>query len=154
MLQIWDPAPDFKLMNQDNQQVTLKTFEGKWLILYFYPKDNTPGCSLEAVTFTQELASITKLGAEVVGVSPDSVRSHCSFIEKKKLDITLLSDPDRIALSVYGVWQKKKLYGKEYMGVVRTTVLIDPEGKTAYVWNKVKVVGHIEAVITKLKELR
>jgi peroxiredoxin Q/BCP len=114
--------------------------------LYFYPKDNTSGCTQEAVDFTAKKATI-------IGISPDSVKSHKSFLEKHNLSVLLLSDPEHIALTSYGVWQKKSMYGKEYMGIVRTTFLINPNGYIEQVWNKVKVAGHARDVYTKLSSI-
>ncbi len=153
-LKVGDQAPEFCLLNQDEKEVSLKDFEGKWVVLYSYPKDNTPGCTIEANDFTKQLSSFTKLDAVILGVSPDSSKSHCGFIEKQGLKITLLSDPDHKMLEEYGSWGLKKNYGKEYFGVIRSTFLIDPKGKIAAVWSSVKVDGHVEAVKEKLKELQ
>lgn len=145
-------APAFTLENQDGEKVKLSDFAGKWLVLYFYPKDNTSGCTTEAIDFTKALNSLKKMNAEVVGVSPDSVKSHGNFREKHDLKVTLLADPDKKVLEKYGVWQEKSMYGKKYMGVVRTTFLIDPDGKIAEIWEKVKVKDHVADVKSKLKE--
>lgn len=150
---VGNKAPEFSLPDSGGNEVSLKDFSGKWLVLYFYPKDNTPGCTTEGIEFTQRLPEFKKNNAEVVGVSGDSVESHCKFIAKHKLEVQLLSDPEHKALEAYGVWQLKKNYGKEYFGIVRTTVLIDPEGNVACVWNKVSVKDHVDAVLAKLKEL-
>lgn len=152
-LKIGNKAPAFALENQDGKKVKLSDFAGSWLVLYFYPKDNTSGCTLEAVDFTSALASFKKMGATVVGVSPDSVKSHQNFCAKHKLGITLLSDPDHTALEKYGVWKEKSMYGKKYMGVERTTVLIDPESKVRAIWEKVKVNGHVDEVKAALASL-
>ncbi len=152
-LKIGDKAPLFCLPNQNEEEICLSDFKGKWIVLYFYPKDNTSGCTKEAIGFTEKKEEFEKLGAVILGVSPDSPKSHRNFIEKKELTITLLSDQDHKVLEEYGAWQLKKMYGREYMGVVRSTYLIDPEGKIAYIWPKVKVAGHIDAVLEKLKEL-
>ena len=154
MLQIGDTAPDFCLPNQDNEEVCLRDLQGSWVVLYFYPKDNTPGCTTEALDFTALKSEFEKEGAIILGVSPDSVKKHQNFIAKKELGITLLSDEDKEVLKKYGVWQLKKNFGKEYMGVVRSTFLIDPDGKIAYIWPKVKVKGHAQEVLGKLKELK
>ncbi len=146
-------APDFTAMDQDENKVKLGDFKGQWVVLYFYPRDNTSGCTVEAQDFTKQLKVFEKLNAQVLGVSPDSPKSHCKFIESKKLKVRLISDGDRKVLEKYGVWQIKKNYGREYHGVVRTTVLIDPKGKIAHVWEKVKVKGHVDDVKAKLKEL-
>ncbi len=154
MLQIGDKAPEFCLPNQDSEEVCLRDLQGSWVVLYFYPKDNTPGCTTEAIDFTALKSEFEKEGATILGVSPDSVKKHQNFITKKELGITLLSDEDKEVLKAYGVWQLKKNFGKEYMGVVRSTFLIDPDGKIAYIWPKVKVKGHAQEVLEKLKELK
>lgn len=153
-VEVGKEALDFCLLDENGQKVCLNDFKGKWVVLYFYPKDNTPGCTKEAENFSELLPEFEKLGAVVIGVSPDSVESHKKFKEKRDLKVKLLSDESREVLKAYGVWQKKKMYGREYMGVVRTTYLIDPEGKVAHVWKRVKVKGHAEAVLNRLKDLR
>ena len=153
-LKIGDPAPGFCLPDAEKGQVCLKDHRGKWVVLYFYPKDNTKGCTMEALEFTAAEDEFNAKGAVVLGVSPDSPESHVKFKEKNDLSITLLSDTEKEILTGYGVWQKKKMYGREYMGVVRSTYLIDPEGKIAYIWPKVKVAGHADAVMEKLGELQ
>ena len=153
-MNIGDKAPDFTLPDQDENNVSLSDFKGKWVVFYFYPKDNTPGCTVEAVDFSAVKADLETKNTVILGVSPDSAKSHRNFIGKKELSITLLSDPDHQAMEPYGVWQLKKNYGKEYMGVVRSTFLIDPEGKLAFAWNKVKAKGHVEKVVEKLTELQ
>ena len=152
-MNIGDKAPDFSLENQAGENISLKQFEGKWVILYFYPKDNTTGCTLEAVEFTALKEELEKMNAVILGVSPDSVKSHYNFIGKKELGITLLSDPGHQVIEAYGAWQLKKNYGREYYGVVRSTVLIDPRGKIAYIWPKVKAKGHADMVKAKLEEI-
>lgn len=153
-LKIGDKAPDFSLENQAEEKISLNQFEGKWVVLYFYPKDNTSGCTVEAVEFTALKEELETLNAVILGVSPDSAKSHRNFIGKKELGITLLSDPDHQAIEAYGAWQMKKNYGREYYGVVRSTFLIDPGGKIVHIWPKVKAKGHAEAVKAKLAELR
>jgi peroxiredoxin Q/BCP len=153
MLNVGDIVPDFCLPNQDEEEICLRDIKGRWIVLYFYPKDNTPGCTTEACDFTQAQGDLAKLGAIVLGVSPDSPKKHRNFIEKRDLGITLLSDEDKSVCSLFGVWQLKKLYGKEYMGVVRSTFLISPEGKVAYKWDKVRVKEHVANVTKKLQEL-
>jgi peroxiredoxin Q/BCP len=145
-LKIGDKAPDFCLPDADNREVCLKDYAGKWLVLYFYPKDNTTGCTREAVDFSEHLDRFKKMGAIVVGISPDPPNSHTNFINKHNLKVTLLSDTDHRMLKEYGVWQKKKMYGREYDGVARTTFIIDPKGKIKQIWEKVKVAGHADAV--------
>ena len=154
MLKVGDKAPDFCLPNQDEVEICLRDLLGKWIVLYFYPKDNTPGCTTEAIDFTTHLKEFEELGSIVIGVSADSPKKHRNFIEKKQLGITLLSDEEHKVLEQYGVWQLKKNYGREYMGIVRTTFIIDPEGIIRAMWEKVKVKGHVEAVLEKLKELQ
>ncbi len=154
MIEIGQKAPDFCLPNQDSEEICLRDLRGSWVVLYFYPKDNTPGCTTEALDFSAHLSEFEALGATVLGVSPDSVKKHQNFIAKKELKVTLLSDEEKEVLEKYGIWQLKKNYGREYMGVVRTTYLIDPDGNIAYVWPKVRVKGHVEAVREKLEELR
>jgi peroxiredoxin Q/BCP len=153
-LKIGDLAPDFCLPDKDNKVACLRDFKGTWLILYFYPRDNTSGCTREAVDFTDALDEFKKLNAVVLGVSADSVESHSKFAAKYQLKVTLLSDGDHEVLDQYGVWQLKRLYGREFRGVVRSTFLISPEGKIAYVWPRVKVKGHVEAVKRRLMELQ
>ncbi|KAA0006504.1 MAG: peroxiredoxin, partial [Thermoplasmata archaeon] len=130
----------------------LKDFRGKWVVLYFYPKDNTTGCTKEAKDFSQYIEEFEKLNAVVIGISPDSIESHKKFKEKHGLKVILLSDESKETLQKYGVWQLKKMYGRSYYGVVRSTFLIDPDGNIVYEWKRVKVKGHVEDVLKKLKE--
>ncbi len=153
-LEAGSKAPGFVLMNSEEKPVSLSDFRGKWLVLYFYPKDNTPGCTTEALDFTALKNRFDNAGAKVVGVSPDSCKRHRNFIEKKGLTVELLCDPEHQALNAYGVWQLKKNYGREYFGVVRTTFLIDPEGKIERIWPKVRVKGHAETVLNTLLEIK
>ena len=153
MLKVGDKAPEVTLPNQDGVEISLRDLEGKWVVLYFYPKDNTPGCTTEACEFTEALPTFDGLNAVILGISPDSPKKHANFIAKKDLLITLLSDENKEVCEKYGVWQLKKNYGKEYMGVVRSTFLISPEGNIAALWEKVRVKGHVEAVQTKLEEI-
>ena len=153
-LQIKDEAPLFSLPNQDNAEISLRDFRGSYVVLYFYPKDKTPGCTTEACDFRDSMESLNALGAVVLGVSPDSVKSHQSFIGKESLNFTLLSDTNKEVLKMYGAFGVKKLYGKEYEGVIRSTFLIDPQGKIAHIWKNVKVKGHIEEVREKLEALK
>ena len=153
-LQVGDRAPDFTLNNQSEEDVSLSEYAGSWLVLYFYPKDNTSGCTLEAKEFTCLVDDFSDLNAMVIGVSKDSIKSHNNFIEKHDLGIELLSDPEHEVMEKYGVWQMKKLYGREFMGIVRSTFLISPEGEIAHVWYKVKAKGHAEKVFETLKELQ
>jgi len=154
MLSIGEGVNDFCLPNQDEEEICLRDIKGRWIVLYFYPKDSTPGCTTEACDFSATLNDFGSLGTIVLGVSPDSPKKHRSFIEKQSLLVTLLADEDKSLCSQFGVWQLKKNYGKEYMGVVRSTFIIDPDGKIATVWTNVKVKGHVEAVIAKLQELQ
>ncbi len=153
MLAIGNQAPAFSLPNQDDVEISLRDLEGKWIVLYFYPKDNTPGCTTEACDFTASMPTFEDLGAVILGVSPDSTASHQKFIAKQKLELTLLSDVNTEVAQAYGVWQLKKFCGKEYMGIVRSTFIIDPDGKIQAIWDNVKVKGHSEAVKAKLAEL-
>lgn len=152
-LKVGNKAPQFSLLDTNENEVSLDDFSGKWLVLYFYPKDNTSGCTAEAIAFTSRSKEFEKQNAVVLGISPDSCKSHQNFTKKHGLKVNLLSDPEKETLKDYGVWQKKKLYGREYMGVVRTTYLIDPNGKIAEIWEKVKVDGHADEVLKKLAEL-
>ena len=154
MIAVGESAKDFCLPNQDEVDICLRDLKGRWIVLYFYPKDNTPGCTVEACDFSENLSSFEKLDAVVLGISPDSPKKHRNFIQKKNLKITLLSDEEKRVLEKYGVWQLKKMFAREYMGVVRTTYLINPNGKVAYRWDKVKVKGHIKEVKAKLEELK
>lgn len=153
ILETGGEAPDFTIKNHNDEDFTLGSLKGEWVVLYFYPKDNTPGCTTEAIEFSGAKTALGKKGVTVLGVSPDSVKSHKNFMEKKDITITLLSDPHKDALKKYGVWQLKKNYGREYFGVVRSTFIISPEMKIAHAWRSVKVKGHVEAVEKKLDEL-
>jgi peroxiredoxin Q/BCP len=154
MIEVGNQAPALCLPNQDETEICLRDLSGKWIVLYFYPKDNTPGCTTEACEFTEAMPDFSALDATILGISPDSPKKHRNFIDKKSLGITLLSDEQKEVCENYGVWQLKKMCGKEYMGVVRTTYLIDPQGNIAYRWDKVKVKGHVEAVKAKLQEIQ
>ncbi|MGB0564015.1 MAG: thioredoxin-dependent thiol peroxidase [Spirulinaceae cyanobacterium] len=145
------PAPPFHAPQTDGPAVSLTDFAGQWLVLYFYPKDNTPGCTTEAKDFTDQRAAFQDLGAQVVGVSPDSIQSHAKFTTKHDLKLTLLSDPEHEIAEAYGVWGLKKFMGKEYMGIIRSTFLINPEQNIAQVWTKVRTKGHAIAVLDALK---
>jgi peroxiredoxin Q/BCP len=147
-------APDFCLPDQQGRDVCLADFKGKWVVLYFYPKDNTPGCTIEAVDFTCIHREFEQMGTVILGVSPDSVKSHQGFIEKQELTITLLSDTERQVLESYGAWGLKKMYGKESYGVIRSTFLIGPDARIAFAWPNVKAKGHAEAVKQKLAQLQ
>ena len=150
MLKIGEKAPDFKLPSGDGKILSLKDFAGKKLVLYFYPKDSTTGCTKEACSFESELSIIKKKGAVVVGVSADKVLSHKKFAEKYKLSFPLLSDENKKVINSYDVWQKKSMYGKKYFGIERTTIIIDAKGIVQHIFHKVKVDGHIEEVLAAL----
>lgn len=154
MPKVGDMAPDFCLPNSLKGQTCLKDLRGKWVVLYFYPKDDTPGCTMEAIYFSKALEEFKSLGTEILGVSADTVESHCEFSDKHKLAITLLSDTDRKVLEAYGVWKQKSMFGKSFLGISRSTFIIGPDGKTAHVWPKVNVAGHADKVREKLKELQ
>jgi thioredoxin-dependent peroxiredoxin len=153
MLTIGSPAPDFTLPRDGGATVSLSSLRPGKVVLYFYPKDDTPGCTLEAQDFNARLADFTAAGATVIGVSKDSVKSHDKFCKKHGLSIVLASDETGHTCEDYGVWVEKSMYGKTYMGVERTTVLIDGEGKVARVWPKVSVKGHAEDVLAAVKAL-
>ncbi|MGA2032201.1 MAG: peroxiredoxin [Thermoguttaceae bacterium] len=153
-LQIGAKAPPFALRNQDGREVALKGLLGKWIVLYFYPKDDTPGCTTEACEFTSQWKSFEALDAQVVGVSPDSPPEHQKFIAKYDLKVELLSDPDHAVLQRYGAWGEKTMYGKKSAGAIRSTVILDPQGKIAYRWSKVTAAGHAQAVAEKLGQLQ
>jgi peroxiredoxin Q/BCP len=152
MVEVGDIAPEFCLPAADQQEVCLNSYRGKYVILYFYPKDNTSGCTREAMDFTDALNAIHALGADVLGISRDSPASHRKFAEKHGLKVKLLSDPDHKIMEAYGVWALKKMYGREGYGVVRSTFLISPDGQIADIWRSVKVKGHVEEVVKTLKE--
>ena len=154
MLEIGDAIPSFCLPNQDEEEICFRDIKGRWAVIYFYPKDNTPGCTTEACDFTVALPDFTGLEAIILGVSPDSPKKHRNFIEKKELKITLLADEDKSLCKSFGMWQLKKFMGREYMGVVRSTFIVAPDGTLAYKWEKVKVKGHVQEVKEKLMELQ
>ncbi len=153
-MNIGHPAPKFTALDRHGDNINLENFNGQWVILYFYPKDNTPGCTTEAIDFTSKLAEFRSLNAQVIGMSPDSIASHGKFIDKHHLEITLLSDPEHQIAEQYHVWQLKKFMGKEYMGIVRSTFLIDPSGNIGHIWSNVRVKSHAENVLDRLKELQ
>lgn len=152
MLNTGDKAPYFELPNQDGETVKLTDLKGKSVVLYFYPKDDTSGCTKEACSFRDELSIFEGVNATIIGVSGDSVKSHRKFADKYSLNFTLLSDESKQMLEAYGVWKEKSMYGKKYMGIERTTFVIDPEGTIKKVFNKVKVEGHTEEVKKALSE--
>ncbi len=152
MVREGEQAPDFCLPSDTGERVCLRDFRGRWVVLYFYPKDMTPGCTQEAVDFRDHLEAFSRLGAVVVGVSADPPERHRRFREKYALPFFLLSDEDRTVLKAYGVWQEKKRFGKTYWGVVRSTFVIDPEGRVARVYRNVRVRGHVERVLRDLED--
>jgi peroxiredoxin Q/BCP len=152
-LKVGDKAPSFKLKNQDGETISLSDLKGKAVVLYFYPKDDTSGCTKEACNFRDEFPKFGKMNAEIIGISADSVESHKKFAKKYGLPFNLLSDEKKDTLEKYGVWQEKSMYGKKYMGIVRTTFIIDSSGKITKIFPKVKVDNHNEEVMEALKEL-
>jgi peroxiredoxin Q/BCP len=171
MIEIGKRAPAFTLPDQDDVAVKLSELAGpgagragpgagragrggQWVVLYFYPKDDTPGCTIEACDFTAGIKAFEKLDAVVLGCSPDSTESHRKFAAKHKLKVRLLSDSDHKVMEKYGAWGEKTLYGRKSVGVIRSTVLIDPDGKVAHHWARARAKGHADAVRAKLQELR
>lgn len=152
MLNKGDKAPDFSLETDQGKQVSLKDFSGSRLVLYFYPKDNTSGCTTEALEFTALADQFKDMGAVIVGVSPDSVKSHVNFKEKHNLDIILISDPDKTLCQAYDVWREKSMYGRKYMGVLRSTFIISPDGFIEDAMYNVKAKGHAESILCELKK--
>ncbi len=150
MLKEGDKAPNFSLKNDAGDDVKLVDFKGKKIVLYFYPKDDTPGCTTEACSFRDNEKSFSKKNAVIVGVSPDEVKSHVKFKEKYGLPFQLLSDPDKKMLEAYGVWKEKSMYGRKYMGIERTTFIIGVDGKIEKIFPKVSVTGHTEEVLGAL----
>lgn len=150
-LEVGTKAPEFSLPDQDGKRVTLKSFKGKQVVLYFYPKDDTSGCTKEACDFRDSLASITKAGAVVVGVSKDGQAAHQKFIAKYGLPFALLSDEDAAVCTAYGVYKEKSMYGRKYMGIERSTFVIDATGRIKALFRKVKVPGHVDEVLAAVK---
>ena len=149
-LEVGDKAPEFEALNQDGVKVALKDFIGKNVVLYFYPKDNTPGCTTEACEFSANYDQFIKNDTVIIGVSPDSVKSHAGFIAKQNLKHILLSDEDKEISKLYGVWQVKKNYGKEYLGIVRSTFVIGKDGKIVKIYKSVKAKDHAARVLADL----
>jgi thioredoxin-dependent peroxiredoxin len=152
-LKIKQKAPDFTLLDQDGLEHKLAKYRGKWVLLYFYPKDDTPGCTKEACTITDKFPDFKKLKIAVLGVSADSVKSHKKFADKYKISFPLLSDESKIVIEKYGVWAKKKFMGREYMGILRSSFLINPEGKIAKIYENVKPELHAQEVLTDVHDL-
>jgi peroxiredoxin Q/BCP len=145
-------APQFKSIIEDGSEISLKDFIGKWIVLYFYPKDNTSGCTKEACDFRDNMIRISSTGAVVLGVSPDSPKSHLNFISKHSLNFTLISDTEKALCTLYEVMGEKSMYGRKYMGVIRSTYIISPDQKIKKVFSPVSVTGHVDEVINFLEE--
>ena len=154
MIEEGKKAPAFSLKSQDGKTVKLSDFAGKPVVLYFYPKDNTPGCTTEACDFRDQHSKLQKAGAVVLGVSPDKETTHAKFAGKYGLPFTLLADPEHEVAEKYGSWGEKSLYGRKFMGIIRSTFLIGGDGKVAKVWPKVKVAGHVDEVLEAVKSLQ
>ena len=154
MIEVGAAAPPFRLQNQGEETVSLDSLRGQWVVLYFYARDDTPGCTKEACEFTAGSEQFRDLDAAVLGCSPDGPAAHRAFIEKHALDLTLLSDPTRETMERYGAWGKKVLYGRTSIGVIRSTVLIDPDGNVAHHWKKVRAAGHADSVAKRLSALQ
>lgn len=150
ILEEGQPAPDFQLRTDEGKEVRLSDFRGRKVVLYFYPKDDTPGCTKEACAFRDHMGEIQKRGAVVLGVSVDPIESHAKFKKKHGLNFPLLSDPELEVVQAYGVWKEKSTYGKKFMGIERTTFIIDEEGRIARVFRKVRVDGHVDEVLAAL----
>ncbi len=148
------PIPPFSLQDDQGTTVTAKDFKGRWTVLYAYPKDSTPGCTTESCDFRDNLARVQALGAQVYGISRDSLKSHLNFIAKQGLTFPLLSDPDCALLTPLGAFGKKIMYGKEVQGIIRSTFLVDPKGIIRHVWPKVSVKGHVDTVLEVLAGLK
>lgn len=145
--EIGDLAPDFALPIDNGDVLTLSSLRGKKVVLFFYPKDDTSGCTKEAIAFSQLQSEFDDISTVVIGISPDSAAKHAKFRAKHELTVLLAADEDKVALEAYGVWLQKSMYGRKYMGVERTTFLIDAEGRIIHIWNRVKVAGHAETVL-------
>ncbi|HEY8964745.1 MAG TPA: thioredoxin-dependent thiol peroxidase [Alphaproteobacteria bacterium] len=152
-LNIGDKAPDFTLPASGGETISLKSLKGQPVVLYFYPKDMTSGCTQESCDFRDNLKAFNKIGAKVIGISRDSVKSHDKFIQKENLNFPLVSDEDGAVCAKYGTWVEKSMYGRKYMGIERTTFLIDADGKIAAIWRKVSVPGHVNEVLESLQTL-
>ncbi len=153
MLTIGSTAPLFSLPNQDGKEVALADFRGKWAVVYFYPKDDTPGCTQEACSFRDGMAELAKHSIEVLGISKDTVTSHKKFADKYELNFSILADPEHKVIEAYDAWGEKSMFGKKYMGIVRSTIIVDPDGKVAEIFPKVTPVGHETAVLQAIERL-
>ena len=151
-LKTGDAAPSFSLPANGDRKVSLADYAKRKLVIYFYPKDNTPGCTTEAIDFTAAVKDFDKANTDIVGVSADSVKKHDNFIEKHNLGITLLSDEQQDMLHAYGVWVEKSMYGRNFMGIERATFLVGTDGKIEQIWRKVKVKGHVDAVLQAARD--
>jgi peroxiredoxin Q/BCP len=151
-MEINDKAPDFNSVDQNGEKIALKDYKGKWVVLYFYPRADTPGCTIEACSFRDSFKRVEKIGAVVLGVSPDAAKDQKKFADKFDLPFTLVEDDDKKICNAYGVIQEKNMYGKKVMGVARTTFIIGPDGKIKHIFSKVKPEGHAEQVLDYLKE--
>ncbi|CTQ42528.1 thioredoxin-dependent thiol peroxidase [Roseibium aggregatum] len=152
-LAVGDVAPDFELEGDGGNKVSLSALKGKPVVVYFYPKDDTPGCTKEAIAFTEQSDAFARLGVTIIGLSPDTAAKHDKFIAKHNLAIRLGADTEKEVAEAYGVWVEKSMYGKKYMGVERTTFLVGADGKIAEIWRKVKVPGHADAVLEAARAL-
>lgn len=153
-LEIGDTAPDFTLPTDGNGTIALSDLKGEKVVLYFYPKDDTPGCTKESCAFNENLSTLNEMNAQVIGMSKCSVKKHDKFKAKYDLNFPLASDEDGEVCEAYGTWVEKSMYGKKYMGIERSTFLIDEQGKIKQIWRKVKVNGHVEAVMAEIKETK
>ena len=154
MLNPGDKAPDFALPDDNGQTVALSKLKGRPVVVYFYPKDDTSGCTAQAKDFSSQLDAFHAAGAEIIGISPDSSRSHLKFKTKHDLALTLAADEDKSVATAYGVWVEKSMYGRKYMGVERSTFLVGKDGKLIQIWRKVKVPGHVDEVLQAVRELK
>ncbi len=152
-LAVNDAAPEFDVEISEGEKLSLSSLSGKYVVLYFYPRDSTPGCTIEARDFNAKLDKFEKLDAIIIGISKDDLKSHDKFRNKNDLDFAIGSDADGKMCEDYGVWAQKSLFGKKYMGINRTTFLIGPDGKIAHIWDKVSIVGHASSVLKKIEEL-
>ncbi len=153
MIEVGKKIPAFKLPSDENETISLSSLKGHPFVLFFYPKDDTSGCTKEAIAFTENANAFDALGVHILGVSPDSVASHQKFKKKHELGITLLADEERKLAEAFGVWVEKNMYGRKYMGIERSTFLIDDKGKVVEAWRKVKVPGHVEKVLESAKAM-